>query len=85
MSFVEKKRWIFKTSEGKRVPSVKSVLGIINKPALMKWANKMGLQGIDSGAYASDAARVGILAHAMIQESLGGPEPDNTAYNGIER
>lgn len=63
---------IYRTADGKRVPGVTTVLGIMNKPALVKWANTLGLQGIDSSAYVDETARVGTLAHEMIQEYLGG-------------
>ena len=72
---------VYKTADGKRVPGVTTILGVINKPALVKWANNLGLQGIDSSAYVDETARVGTLAHEMIQEYLGGPEWDREAYD----
>ena len=36
----------YKLVDGTKVPSVTTVLGILNKPALVKWANNLGLQGI---------------------------------------
>lgn len=72
---------IYRTEDGQRVPGVTTVLGILNKPALIKWANNLGLQGIDSSAYVDETARVGTLAHQMIQEYLGGPEWDRSAYD----
>ena len=62
----------YRTESGRIVPGVTTVLGIINKPQLVKWANNLGLKGIDSAQYVSATARVGTLAHAMIQEHLGG-------------
>ena len=70
----------YKTADGKVVPGVTTVLGVINKPALVKWANNLGLQGIDSSAYVDETARIGTLAHEMIQEYLGGPVVDRGAY-----
>lgn len=70
----------YKTKDGSIVPGVTTILGVINKPALVKWANKLGLQGIDSTAYVDETARVGTLAHEMIQEYLGGPKWDREAY-----
>ena len=57
----------YKTADGTRVPSVTTILGILNKPALVKWANNLGLQGIDSSKFVDEKARIGTLAHAMIQ------------------
>lgn len=72
---------IYKLANGKRVPGVTTVLGVINKPALVKWANGLGLQGIDSTTYVDETAKIGTLAHEMIQEYLGGPAWDRNAYS----
>lgn len=72
---------VYRTTDGKRVPGVTTVLGILNKPALVKWANNLGLQGIDSSAYVDETARVGTLAHEMIQEYLGGPSWDREGWD----
>lgn len=60
------------TEDGTQVPGVTTVLGVLAKPALVPWANRMGLQGIDTSKYVDEAAAVGTLAHALIAESLGG-------------
>jgi len=60
------------TSSGEQVPGVTTILSVLNKPALVAWANRMGLQGIDTHKYVDEAASVGTLAHALIMESLGG-------------
>src|SRR5437879_5365669 len=60
------------TSTGEQVPGVTTILGVLNKPALIAWANRMGLQGIDTAKYVDEAASVGTLAHALIMEELGG-------------
>lgn len=70
----------YKTHDGRAVPSVTTVLGILGKPYLIKWANELGLEGIDSQEYLNEAAKAGTLAHAMIQENLGGAPWDRSAY-----
>lgn len=75
---------VYKTKDGIRVPGVTTILGVINKPALVRWANNLGLQGIDSAKYVDATARCGTLAHEMIQEYLGGPDWDRTAYTPEE-
>jgi hypothetical protein len=70
--------------DGKRVPGVTTVLGVISKPALVKWANNLGLQGIDSTGYVDALASVGTLAHEMIQEHLGGPPWDRGGFTPTE-
>ncbi len=63
-------------ADGTRVPSVTQVLQVINKPALIGWANKMGLQGIDSNAFRDEKADIGTTAHAMAEGWFKGIVPD---------
>lgn len=72
---------IYKTSDGKRVPGVTTILGVLAKPALISWANKMGLQGIDTTKYVNQAADAGTAAHAMIECHLKGIEFDRDQYS----
>lgn len=64
------KRAVYKLADGTRVPGVTTFLGVLNKPALIPWANKLGLQGIDSSKYVDNLADVGTLAHSMILAHL---------------
>ena len=38
----------YKLADGTQVPGVTTITGQLNKPALIIWANRLGLQGIDS-------------------------------------
>ena len=71
----------YKDKDGKIVPGVTTILGIIAKNGLIKWANQLGLQGFDSTAYVDETAKIGTLAHEMIQEHLGGNKVDYGAYS----
>lgn len=62
------------TKDGVLVPGATTVLGLLNKPALVKWANNLGLQGIDVTKYVDKTAEVGTLAHLMVQYYLAGSE-----------
>lgn len=64
---VSKAHTIYKLQDGSIIPGVTTVLGILAKPQLIKWANNLGLQGIDSSKYTDAAARIGTLAHYMVQ------------------
>jgi len=75
---------IYKLKDGTKVPGVTTVLGVMNKPALMNWAWQLGTQGIDYKHYVDATARIGTLAHEMIQAYLGGPEWDRSAYTPEE-
>lgn len=58
---------IYKTSAGRRVPGVTTITGVMNKPALVAWSNKLGLQGIEVAKYVDDLAEIGTLAHYMVE------------------
>ena len=62
----------YKLKDGTRVPSVSTIIDILDKPALKVWANKIGLQGIEIKKYVDALAAVGILAHDMILADLSG-------------
>ena len=66
---------------GKRVPGVTTILSVLNKPALVKWANNLGLQGIDSSKYRDEMADIGTLAHLMILNYFKGIETDTSDYS----
>ena len=72
---------IYKTSDGKRVPGVTTILGVLNKPALVGWANRLGLNGIDSTKYVDDKADIGTCAHYLIECDVTGVEPDLDDYS----
>ena len=67
---------IYKLRDGTRVPGVTTILGVLNKPALVPWANRLGLQGIDSTKYVDALAGVGTAAHAACIADLRGEDVD---------
>lgn len=60
------------------MPGVTTITGQLDKPALVKWANNLGLQGIDSTKYVDHLAEIGTLAHAMIACYLKGEKCDTS-------
>jgi len=72
---------IYKLEDGTKIPGVTTVLGILNKPALVIWANKLGLQGIDSSKYRDEMASIGTLAHQMIVDYFNEIETDTSDYS----
>lgn len=72
---------VYKLADGTRVPGVTTVLNVLNKPALVKWANNLGLQGIDSTKYVDEKAAIGTLAHDMIACYLRKEVCDTTEYS----
>ena len=74
----------YKTADGKVVPGATTITGLLNKPYLIRWANQLGLEGIDSATYTDEAAKTGTLAHAMIQAHLQNMEIDRDQFSKIQ-
>jgi len=77
-----KQHTVYKNFEGKRVPSVTTILGVMAKPNLIKWANTIGLEGVVYEDYLKETAKAGTLGHELIQEYIGGLtfSPDLSKY-----
>jgi hypothetical protein len=71
----------YKLADKTIVPGVTTILGLHAKPQLIKWANKMGLAGIDTNLYVDDKAAIGTLAHAMITDKLTNSATVTTDYS----
>lgn len=67
--------------KGRRVPGVTTITGVLNKPALLRWANNIGLQGIEMGKYVDKLAEIGTLTHHRIQCEWTGEEPYMDSYS----
>ncbi len=63
------------------VPGITTILNLRAKGALVPWANKLGLQGIDVNSYVDDLAQIGILAHAMVTDKLNEKTTDTSDYS----
>ena len=51
-------------------PHVTQLLDLLNKPALLNWANKIGLQGINIDEFRKNALRKGSARHREIENFL---------------
>lgn len=72
------------TGKKVRVPGVTTITGINSKPALIGWANKMGLDGIDTRSYVDSRANMGTCAHDMVEAFLLGKEPYLEEFSKVE-
>lgn len=82
---VSKAHTVYKLADGKtRVPGTTTITGLLNKPYLIKWANNLGLEGIDSSTYTDEAAKTGTLAHAMVQAHLQHEELDMNQFSKVQ-
>ncbi len=67
---------IYRDRDGNIVPGVSTVVNTMDKPFLVPWANKLGLQGIDVSKYVDDLAEVGTVTHKFCEWDLLGQQPD---------
>lgn len=75
---------VYKTADGKRVPSVTTYLGILSKPAIIHWAWEQGVAGLDYRKVRDQAGDTGSLVHYLILCAIRGTEPDLTNYSQID-
>ena len=71
----------YKNADGVGVVGTTTVLNRLSKPALVPWANRLGLEGVAVGKYVDEKASIGTLAHEMIHCMLKGEEADTSDYS----
>jgi hypothetical protein len=74
----------YKLANGQKVPGATTVLGVMAKPQLIPWANKLGLEGIEAGKYVDKLANIGTLAHYMIECYIKSEQPDLSPFSKEE-
>ncbi len=62
----------YELKDGTYVPGTTTITGTLNKPFLIGWANKLGLEGIDSTKYVDYLADIGTLTHYRVECYLKG-------------
>lgn len=70
--------------DGTIVPGSTTIVGQLDKPFLVSWANKLGKKGIDANEYREEKARLGTLIHNIIQSHLLQRELDISKYTEDE-
>jgi len=70
--------------DGQRVPGTTTIISVLNKPFLLSWANKIGLEGVEMSRYVDKLARVGSLAHYMVEMHIKQEHPDFNSYSPEE-
>lgn len=66
----------YKNLEGRKLPSVTTVLNVLAKPQLILWSHKLGLEGKDLKAVQDSAMSTGTLLHYLIACELKGEKPE---------
>jgi len=69
------------SANGDYVVGVSTVLNVLDKPALVAWSNRLGLQGIDSTKYKDKMADIGTITHLRILHQLKCTTPDLSEYS----
>jgi hypothetical protein len=78
---VARQHTVYKNAAGKRVPGCTTITGVMEKPALKRWANRLGLEGIEVDKYVDELASIGTLAHYLIECHCTGEKPDTEQYS----
>ena len=71
-------------SNGIKVPGTTTILGLLAKPALIYWAWKCGVDGIDYRKKRDTAGDIGTLAHYLIECDIKEIKPDTSEYSSIQ-
>ncbi len=71
----------YKTKDGIHVPGVTTILGMLDKPALLDWAWKLGLAGEDFRKVRDKAASIGTIAHYLTECHLKKEKPDMSEFS----
>ena len=53
--------------DGKEVPSCTTIIKMLNKPELVKWANYMGFKKINTTSYLEERAAIGTNCHSLFE------------------
>jgi len=69
------------SENGALLPGVTTITGMMDKPALVVWANRLGLEGYDCTKYRDKAAEIGTCAHLRILHYFKGTEPDLSEFS----
>ncbi|HXB13016.1 MAG TPA: hypothetical protein VNZ45_13595 [Bacteroidia bacterium] len=62
-------------TDGKALPGVTTILGLLNKPALLPWAWSQGKKGIPLNKAKDNAIDIGNIAHYLIECFVTNEEP----------
>ena len=61
---------LYYNKHGIEVPSVTTILKILNKPSLVNWANYLGFKRLNVDEIVNEAARLGTCVHELINSIL---------------
>src|SRR5689334_12895584 len=77
------------SADGEWLPGVTTIVRVLgfNTDVLVRWANREGLEGKETGKIKDETAAIGTLAHHFVECLLANKEPDVRDYsdNQIQR
>ena len=71
-------------NDGTQVPGATTISGLLDKPFLVKWANKLGKQQIDVEEYTNHAKKLGQLIHTIVESHVLHKEVELDEYTDEE-
>lgn len=71
----------YRNAQGKVVPGVTTILGLLAKPALIPWAWRLGMEGIDYRKVSDKAANIGTATHHLVECFLKEITPSLDDFN----
>jgi len=75
----------YKLKDGTLIPGITTITGQKVDRRLIKWANNLGKEGIDSDKYVDELGSIGSLAHDYVQAKFAGKELDESEYTPKQR
>ena len=75
---------MLRLKDGTIVPGATTIVGQLDKPFLVSWANRLGKEGKDVAEYTKQKAKLGTLIHTIIQSHLLQRELDVSTYTDDE-
>ena len=70
----------YELKEGTYIPGITTITGMMNKPQLVNWSNKLGLEGINVTQYVDELASIGSIAHDYAEAKFKGEKFDDSEY-----
>lgn len=71
---------IYTTPEGVKVPSVTTIIGVLNKPGIARWANMLGLNNVGYEEFLDERASIGTDFHKMVEDYMSGKQVGGTHF-----
>lgn len=71
----------YKLKSGKGVVGTTTVIGQLDKPALVHWSWKLGTEGRDYRKVRDGAASIGTLTHLLVESHIKNTEPDLSEFS----